>query len=686
MQWEIEKTMKAYSQPAPPTPWSHDLAKPEVDESAFVHSFSNLIGDVRVGAGVLVAPGTSIRADEGSPFAIGSGTNIQDGVVVHGLEQGRVVGDDGNSYSVWIGRDACITHMALIHGPAYVGDKCFIGFRSTVFNARVGAGCIVMMHALIQDVEIPPGKYVPSGAVITTQQQADRLPDVRPGDEKFARHVVEVNEALRAGYRCASDEACIRNVRDSEVPEMSSNNGNGNGRYGGSALLSDEAIAQIRSLLAQGYRIGAEYADQRRFRVNSWQSCPPILSQRESEAIATLEGYLAEHAGEYVRAIGIDPAAKRRVLEMTVQYPNGKPAPVRGATKIAARATNGAVGNGNGARSAGFGDDLVGQVRSLLASGCRVGYEYADDRRFRRNSWQSGTPIQSQTIDRVMAELQTGIAEHAGDYVRLLGVDPRAKRRVAEVLIHKPGAAATVARGGGSAVNGRQSIPSNGAFREAALDTAIVEWLRAPVAQGCRIATEYADPRRFRVNSWQSEPPLTSASLQQVVSELAARVQAHPGEYVRAIAIDANVKRRVGQLVVQRPNGKVSTSAGSFNGGSANSFNSFGSSNGNGHGNGLSNGNGYSRAIDSTRLGRETLEQVRSLLAQGYQIGTEHADKRRFRVNSWQSCSPIQSERERDVVAALEACLDEHQGEYVRLLGIDPKAKRRVLETTIQRP
>jgi carbon dioxide concentrating mechanism protein CcmM len=60
-----------------------------------------------------------------------------------------------------------------------VGNNCFIGFRSTVFNARVGDGCIVMLHCLIQDVEIPPGKYVPSGSIITTQAEADRLPDVQ---------------------------------------------------------------------------------------------------------------------------------------------------------------------------------------------------------------------------------------------------------------------------------------------------------------------------------------------------------------------------------------------------------------------------------------------------------------------------------------------------------------------------
>ncbi|MGB3208721.1 MAG: ribulose bisphosphate carboxylase small subunit, partial [Crinalium sp.] len=39
-----------------------------------------------------------------------------------------------------------------------------------------------------------------------------------------------------------------------------------------------------------------------------------------------------------------------------------------------------------------------------------------------------------------------------------------------------------------------------------------------------------------------------------------------------------------------------------------------------------------------------------------------------------------------EVVPALEACLQEHSGEYVRLIGIDPKAKRRVQEMIIQKP
>ncbi|MBD0395979.1 MAG: ribulose bisphosphate carboxylase small subunit, partial [Microcoleus sp. C1-bin4] len=82
----------------------------------------------------------------------------------------------------------------------------------------------------------------------------------------------------------------------------------------------------------------------------------------------------------------------------------------------------------------------------------------------------------------------------------------------------------------------------------------------------------------------------------------------------------------------------------------------------------------------------EVLEQVKQLLARGCKIGMEYADNRRFKTGSWQSCATIKTEQEKDVVASLETCLAEHGGEYVRLIGIDPKVKRRVVETIIQRP
>ncbi|MGL5064191.1 MAG: ribulose bisphosphate carboxylase small subunit [Microcoleus sp.] len=87
-----------------------------------------------------------------------------------------------------------------------------------------------------------------------------------------------------------------------------------------------------------------------------------------------------------------------------------------------------------------------------------------------------------------------------------------------------------------------------------------------------------------------------------------------------------------------------------------------------------------------SRLNSEVLEQVQQLLARGCKIGMEYADNRRFKTGSWQSCPTIQTAQEKEVIASVETCLAEHGNEYVRLIGIDPKAKRRVVETIVQRP
>ncbi|MBW4614756.1 MAG: ribulose bisphosphate carboxylase small subunit [Desmonostoc vinosum HA7617-LM4] len=88
----------------------------------------------------------------------------------------------------------------------------------------------------------------------------------------------------------------------------------------------------------------------------------------------------------------------------------------------------------------------------------------------------------------------------------------------------------------------------------------------------------------------------------------------------------------------------------------------------------------------NTHLSLETQEQIRQILSQGHQINFEHVDERRFRTGSWQSCGTIHIDAESDAISILESCLTKYSGEYVRLVGIDQKAKRRVIETIIQRP
>jgi carbon dioxide concentrating mechanism protein CcmM len=555
--------MAVRSTAAPPTPWSRNLAEPQIHETAFVHSFSNLIGDVRIGANVIVAPGTTIRADEGTPFYLGENTNIQDGVVIHGLEQGRVIGDDQNKYSVWIGKNACITHMALIHGPAYVGDNSFIGFRSTVFNARVGAGCIVMMHALIQDVEIPPGKYVSSGAIITTQQQADRLPDVQDQDKDFAHHVVGINQALRAGYLCAADSKCIAPIRDENAKSYT---GNGltvleleRSSEVASNSLGAETVEQLRYLLEQGYKIGTEHVDKRRFRTGSWTSCQPIEPRSMGEAIAALESCLREHSGEYVRLFGIDQG-RRRVLENIIQRPDGDAKPVTsfkaptGGRNSSYSSSNG-NGNGNSSSSGKISGETVEQIRQLLAGGYKIGMEHVDERRFRTGSWTSCQPVEGTSINQVISALEECIGSHQGEYVRLIGIDTKAKRRVLETIIQRP-------NGQVASSGGQKSFTSSGSSAKGTatatatssrLSTEVVDQLRQLLAGGYKISIEHVDQRRFRTGSWTSTGQIPASSDREAIASVEKNLAEFPGEYVRLIGIDTKAKRRVLETIIQRP-------------------------------------------------------------------------------------------------------------------------------------
>ncbi|PZV09020.1 MAG: ribulose 1,5-bisphosphate carboxylase, partial [Leptolyngbya sp.] len=87
-----------------------------------------------------------------------------------------------------------------------------------------------------------------------------------------------------------------------------------------------------------------------------------------------------------------------------------------------------------------------------------------------------------------------------------------------------------------------------------------------------------------------------------------------------------------------------------------------------------------------TSLPAEILNQVNSILAQGYRLGLEHVDQRRFQTNAWQSGPTIPSQDAATASVALERCLGDYANDYVRLIGINPKTKQRVMESIIQRP
>ncbi len=168
--------------------------------SAFVHEQANVAGKVLLGDHVHIAAGSSVRADEGSPFFIGSNTNVQDGVVIHALKNKRVV-VAGQEWAVYVGKNVSIAHNALVHGPCYIGDDTFVGFKAVVHDSVVGAHCFIGIGAIVVGVEIPDGKFVPHGMIVDSADAVARLPEASAAHHEFNEDVVDVNRGLAVAYR-----------------------------------------------------------------------------------------------------------------------------------------------------------------------------------------------------------------------------------------------------------------------------------------------------------------------------------------------------------------------------------------------------------------------------------------------------------------------------------------------------
>ena len=188
-----------------------DEKNPQIHPSAYIHPLAAVIGNVYLGQQVMVAPAASVRGDEGQPIWVGNEVNIQDCVVLHALEthvDGQLVREavvevEGEFYGVHIGDRVSLAHQCQVHGPASIGDDTFVGMQTLVFKATVGKNCVIEPKALVMGVNVADGRYVPAGALITTQEAADNLPYISEDYplRGLNKAVVHVNTQLASGYQ-----------------------------------------------------------------------------------------------------------------------------------------------------------------------------------------------------------------------------------------------------------------------------------------------------------------------------------------------------------------------------------------------------------------------------------------------------------------------------------------------------
>ena len=133
------------------TTFTPEVTAPVIGHHSRIHPQGTVIGSVTIGEHVYVAPAASVRGDEGQHIHIGDESNVQDGVVVHGLEtfEGNhelpenEVEVNGEKYSVFIGKRVSLAHQSQVHGPAKIGDDTFVGMQALVFRTELSDHVVV---------------------------------------------------------------------------------------------------------------------------------------------------------------------------------------------------------------------------------------------------------------------------------------------------------------------------------------------------------------------------------------------------------------------------------------------------------------------------------------------------------------------------------------------------------------
>ncbi|CAA9474196.1 MAG: hypothetical protein AVDCRST_MAG25-2273 [uncultured Rubrobacteraceae bacterium] len=156
--------------------------------TSYVAPLVELFGDVRIGERSFVASNTILRAAPEQQVTIGNETNAQDNIIVRSLEDTSTIGNRTS-----------LAHHAIIR-DSQVGDFAFVGFNAEIINSTLENGAFVLHGASVENVTIPENRLVGPGEEITTQEQANALPEADASTEEFREGVLDVNAEFAEGY------------------------------------------------------------------------------------------------------------------------------------------------------------------------------------------------------------------------------------------------------------------------------------------------------------------------------------------------------------------------------------------------------------------------------------------------------------------------------------------------------
>ncbi|MFW9806058.1 MAG: gamma carbonic anhydrase family protein [Candidatus Thorarchaeota archaeon] len=142
--------------------------KPEIAPTAYIHPQACVIGDVKIGERVFVAPMASIRGDRGR-IEIGDETNLQDGAVIH----------SDPAFITKIGKRVNIGHNATIHAEL-VEDNAAIGMGAVLMlGSKVAKGVMIANSALLHSKTVTEPNKIYAGVPAKYMRDFDPEGDAR---------------------------------------------------------------------------------------------------------------------------------------------------------------------------------------------------------------------------------------------------------------------------------------------------------------------------------------------------------------------------------------------------------------------------------------------------------------------------------------------------------------------------
>ena len=160
--------------------------QPQIGNSVYIDESAVVIGDVSLDDDVSVWPLAVLRGDVES-IKVGSGTNIQDGSVLHVSHASKFT---NRSYPLKIGKGVTIGHQATVHACT-VGDYCLIGIGAILMDGAIMEDYVMLGAGAV----VPPGKKLESGYLYvgTPARQIRPLKDSEKDFLKYSyQHYIEL--------------------------------------------------------------------------------------------------------------------------------------------------------------------------------------------------------------------------------------------------------------------------------------------------------------------------------------------------------------------------------------------------------------------------------------------------------------------------------------------------------------